>query len=114
MSISRAVAPDLSESPQYNDDAYLYSQCRVMLKDMAEAGNPASKDHHLLLADVENIVQNLIGNAAQEKSADRPVEVEAIVPSLDLGEHLWSDADWYKAVLLGENCRAGMVISLST
>ncbi|CAH0057385.1 unnamed protein product [Clonostachys solani] len=94
MSISRAVAPDLSESPQYNDDAYLYSQCRVMLKDMAEAGNPASKDHHLLLADVENIVQNLTGSAAQEKSAERPVEVETMTPSLDLGEHLWSDADW--------------------
>ncbi|CAI6092668.1 unnamed protein product [Clonostachys chloroleuca] len=94
MSISRAVAPDLSESPQYNDDAYLYSQCRVMLKDMAEAGNPASKDHHLLLADVENIVQNLMESAAEEKSAERPVEVETMTPSLDLGEHLWSDADW--------------------
>lgn len=95
MSISRVVAPDIIESSPDNDDTELYSQCRFMLSDMAQAGNPASIDHHALLTDIENIIEGLVaGLEPEDLVTNKPVDTEP--PSLDLCEHLWSDADWVK------------------
>ncbi|KAF5687770.1 C6 transcription factor [Fusarium circinatum] len=42
ISIAKAVAPGLAETSELNDE-HLYTQCRLILKEMAEADNPAAK-----------------------------------------------------------------------
>lgn len=42
-----------------HDDAELYAVARRLLEDMAQLGNPASKDHVALLADVEQLVDTV-------------------------------------------------------
>ncbi|TVY75135.1 putative transcriptional regulatory protein [Fusarium oxysporum f. sp. cubense] len=90
ISIARAVAPELAETSELNDE-HLYSQCRLILKEMAEAGNPAARDHNALLADLDSIVQMLTTNE-DAGPIERPAEFE--VPSLEFCEGLWSDVDW--------------------
>ncbi|EGU80893.1 hypothetical protein FOXB_08608 [Fusarium oxysporum f. sp. conglutinans Fo5176] len=90
ISIAKAVAPELAETSELNDE-HLYSQCRLILKEMAEAGNPAARDHNALLADLDSIVQMLTTNE-DAGPIERPAEFE--VPSLEFCEGLWSDVDW--------------------
>ncbi|KAJ4252448.1 hypothetical protein NW762_011049 [Fusarium torreyae] len=92
ISIAKAVAPELSESPNGDDDSYLYSKCRSILKEMAEAGNPAARDHNALLIDVDSIVQGLTGNVEQVDITDKTANMD--VPPLEFCENLWSDVDW--------------------
>lgn len=47
-----AICPD-------EDDSALYTQTRAVLGEMARAGNPAAKDHDVLLADVEAMVEKV-------------------------------------------------------
>ncbi|KAH7151287.1 hypothetical protein DER46DRAFT_690172 [Fusarium sp. MPI-SDFR-AT-0072] len=90
ISIVKAVAPELAEISELNDE-HLYTQCRLILKEMAEAGNPAARDHNALLADLDSIVQMLTTNE-DAGPMERPTEFE--VPSLEFCESLWSDVDW--------------------
>ncbi|KAK7574996.1 hypothetical protein V3481_016961 [Fusarium oxysporum f. sp. vasinfectum] len=90
ISIAKAVAPELAETSELNDE-HLYSQCRLILKEMAEAGNPAARDHNALLADLDSIVHMLTTNE-DAGPIERPAEFE--VPSLEFCEGLWSDVDW--------------------
>ncbi|KAF4969350.1 hypothetical protein FSARC_3425 [Fusarium sarcochroum] len=92
ISIAKAVAPELSESSSGDDDSYLYSKCRSILKEMAEAGNPAARDHNALLIDVDIIVQGLTGNVEQVDISDKSTNMD--VPPLEFCENLWSDVDW--------------------
>ncbi|KAF5552560.1 c6 transcription [Fusarium phyllophilum] len=90
ISIAKVVAPELAETSELNDE-HLYTQCRLILKEMAEAGNPAAIDHNALLADLDSIVQMLTTNE-DAGPIERPTEFE--VPSLEFCESLWSDVDW--------------------
>lgn len=90
ISIAKAVAPELTETSELNDE-HLCTQCGLILKEMAEAGNPAARDHNALLADLDSIVQMLTTNE-DAGPVERPTEFE--VPSLEFCESLWSDVDW--------------------
>lgn len=48
-----------ADAASRTEDMDLYSRARTLLEDMARAGNPASKDHEALLADVESMVRKL-------------------------------------------------------
>lgn len=58
---------------------------------MAEAGNPAAKDHNALLADLDSIVQALTSNNDDMTMTERQTNFD--VPSLEFYEGLWSDVD---------------------
>lgn len=59
-----SIDSDLA-SPTDEDDSALYSQTRQVLGEMARAGNPAAKDHDVLLSDVEAMAEKV----SKEKAA---------------------------------------------
>ncbi|KAH8892981.1 hypothetical protein GQ53DRAFT_793732 [Thozetella sp. PMI_491] len=101
LALSKAIISAPMGAVGYDDDE-LYSQSRVILEEMARAGNPAAKDHVSLLSEVETLSRTI------------SVQVEHPLPSDtanfglwgpqfifgDLGfdelmiDQLWTDMDW--------------------
>ena len=63
-----------------------------MLKVMAQAGNPAAKDHDALLTDVEEIVQTL--TAGTRQGFEQTASMDTEFYWTNFGDQIWSEADW--------------------
>ncbi|KAK1702984.1 hypothetical protein BDP67DRAFT_550042 [Colletotrichum lupini] len=94
-------------NPNSEDDVALYTRTRALLREMARVGNPAAKDHDVLLSDVEAMVKRI---SREEKTTPRQSSVEETDGNVEMetdlsfsdfmfsdgnaDQQIWSDKDW--------------------
>ncbi|KAF4774651.1 C6 transcription factor [Colletotrichum scovillei] len=94
-------------NPNSEDDVALYTRTRALLREMARVGNPAAKDHDVLLSDVEAMVKRI---SREEKTTPRQFSVEEADGNVEMetdltfsdfmfsdgnaDQQIWSDKDW--------------------
>ncbi|KAK0375362.1 hypothetical protein CLIM01_07261 [Colletotrichum limetticola] len=94
-------------NPNSEDDMALYTRTRALLREMARVGNPAAKDHDVLLSDVEAMVKRIsreeetIPRQSSVEETDRNVEMETglsfsdcMFSDVGADQQIWSDKDW--------------------
>ncbi|KAH7316983.1 hypothetical protein B0I35DRAFT_354350 [Stachybotrys elegans] len=90
--LSRAILVDSQVAEDVHESTALYEHCRVMLRDMAQAGNLSARDHDTLLTDVEAIIEMLPRGACVLSAEDCSVPREEY--SSEMFDWTWSEADW--------------------
>lgn len=103
----------ITDGIRYSGEEYLYIRARTLLKDVARAENPASKDHEALLLDVEYMVAKLSTRGVrQTDQGDRTVDLEFQAPGVakmewegTLDDLLFcSNMDWGEFLLIKVIC----------
>ncbi|VUC38064.1 unnamed protein product [Clonostachys rosea] len=96
LSLSQVLIEDHDNCQFSESDNTLYNTCRVILHDMASAGNPSAKDHLSHLADVESIVDMLMsGRNAMVDESDKLLLFWAnFEVNETMNDSIWPDVNW--------------------